>query len=129
MTLSFPAELRYLRSDEYLRLEGSSATIGISDYAQDQLNDIVFIELPDVGAHFAKGETFGTVESVKAASDLVMPIGGTITEINTGLKDTPELINASPYGNGWMIKISVDDPADADDLLDAAAYEAYCKSR
>lgn len=129
MTLKFPAELRYLKSDEYLRLEGSSATIGISDYAQDQLNDIVFMELPDVGAHFAKGATFGTVESVKAASDLMMPVGGTVTEINSALKDQPELINASPYGDGWMIKISVDDPAEADDLMDAAAYEAYCKSR
>jgi glycine cleavage system H protein len=129
MTLKFPAELRYLKSDEYLRLEGGSATIGISDYAQDQLNDIVFMELPDVGAHFAKGVSFGTVESVKAASDLIMPVGGTVTEINTRLKDEPELINASPYGDGWMIKITVDDPAEADDLLDAAAYEAYCKSR
>lgn len=129
MSLSFPAELRYLKSDEYLRLEGGSATIGISDYAQDQLNDIVFMELPDVGAHFAKGTSFGTVESVKAASDLIMPVGGTVTEINTRLKDQPELINASPYGDGWMIKITVDDPAEASDLLDAAAYEAYCKSR
>jgi glycine cleavage system H protein len=129
MSWSFPTELRFLRSDEYLRLEGSDAVVGISDYAQDQLNDIVFIELPDVGTHFARGTSFGTIESVKAASDLMMPVAGTVTEVNERLRDQPELINASPYGDGWILKIKVDNPEEAAELLDAAAYEAYCKTR
>jgi glycine cleavage system H protein len=129
MSWNTPAEMKYLRSDEYIKLEGDSATIGISDYAQDQLNDIVFVELPDVGAHFDKGKSFGVVESVKAASDLMMPVSGTITEINGKLKDTPELVNSSPYSDGWFIRITVDNPAEADDLMDAAAYAKYCESR
>jgi glycine cleavage system H protein len=129
MSWSFPTELRFLRSDEYLRLEGSDGVVGISDYAQDQLNDVVFIELPDVGTHFARGTSFGTIESVKAASDLMMPVAGTVTEVNERLRDQPELINASPYGDGWILKIKVDNPEEAAELLDAAAYEAYCKTR
>ncbi|MDX2141577.1 MAG: glycine cleavage system protein GcvH [Chloroflexota bacterium] len=129
MSWNTPAEMKYLRSDEYIKLEGDNATIGISDYAQDQLNDIVFVELPDVGAYFAKGKSFGVVESVKAASDLMMPVSGTVTEVNSKLKDTPELVNSSPYIDGWFIKIKVDNPAEADDLMDAAAYEKYCESR
>ncbi len=129
MSWNTPAELKYMRSDEYLKLEGETATIGISDYAQEQLNDIVFIELPDVGAEFAKGKSFGTVESVKAASDLLMPVGGKVIAVNDKLKDQPELINSSPYGDGWIIKIQVGDAAEANDLMDAAAYAAYCASR
>jgi glycine cleavage system H protein len=129
MSWNTPSDLKYMRSDEYVKLEGDTATIGISDYAQDQLNDIVFIDLPDVGAEFAKGKSFGTVESVKAASDLVMPVGGKVIAVNEKLKDQPELINASPYGDGWIIKIQVSNAAEASDLMDAKAYEAYCASR
>jgi glycine cleavage system H protein len=129
MSWKTPSDLKYMRSDEYVKLEGETATIGISDYAQDQLNDIVFIELPEVGAEFAKGKSFGTVESVKAASDLMMPVGGKVIAVNDKLKDQPELINASPYGDGWIIKIQVSDASEASDLMDAKAYEAYCASR
>ncbi|HLU11243.1 MAG TPA: glycine cleavage system protein GcvH [Oceanobacillus sp.] len=124
-----PADLKYARSDEWLRLEGDTATIGISDYAQDQLNDIVFVELPEVGKTVAKGESFGVVESVKAASDLYSPISGTVTEVNTALQDQPELINSDPYGRGWIVKLKVTDASGADDLMDAEAYKAYIETR
>ena len=129
MSWNIPTDLKYARTDEYIRLVGDSATIGISDYAQDQLNDIVYVELPEVGAHFAKGQAFGAVESVKAASDLLMPIGGTITEVNSRLTDEPEVVNGSPYEQGWFVRIKADDPKEADALMDAAAYEEYCKTR
>jgi glycine cleavage system H protein len=124
-----PADLKYARTDEWMRIEGDTATIGITDYAQDALNDVVFVELPDVGDALDKGESFGVVESVKAASDLNMPVSGTVTEVNTALEDDPEVINASPYENGWIIKISLSDASQADDLMDAAAYDEYCESR
>lgn len=129
MSSQTPSELKYARTDEYLRLEGENATIGISDFAQEQLNDIVFVELPAVGAHVAQGEPFGAVESVKAASDLLMPVGGTVTEVNSQLSDEPELLNTSPYDKGWIVKIKVDDPSEANSLMDAAAYIEYCKTR
>lgn len=124
-----PADLKYRESDEWIRIEGDTGTIGISDYAQDQLNDIVFLELPEVGATFAKGDSLGVVESVKAASDLHVPVGGTVTAINSTAEDDPEMINADPYGEAWLIKIKIDNPGEADDLMDAAAYEAYCEER
>ncbi|MCB9455669.1 MAG: glycine cleavage system protein GcvH [Anaerolineaceae bacterium] len=123
-----PADLKYTKNDEWVRLEGGTATIGITDYAQEQLNDIVYVELPDVGAKFPKGESFGVVESVKAASDVYTPVGGTISAVNSGLEDQPELINTDPYGEGWLVKFTVDN-ADVSDLLDADAYAAYCESR
>jgi glycine cleavage system H protein len=126
---NIPADLKYAKSDEWVRLEGETATVGISDYAQDQLNDIVFVELPEVGKSVAKGETFGVVESVKAASDLYSPISGTVTEVNTALQDQPELINSDPYGRGWIAKLKVTDASGADDLMDAEAYKTYCESR
>ncbi len=129
MSWNTPSDLRYARTDEYIRLVGDTGTIGITDYAQDQLNDIVYVELPEVGAHFAKGQKFGEVESVKAASELLMPVGGTVTEVNTRLKDEPEVVNSSPYEQGWFIRIKADDPAEAEMLMDAAAYEEYCKTR
>jgi glycine cleavage system H protein len=129
MSWNTPSDLKYMRSDEYLKLEGTTATIGISDYAQEQLNDIVFVELPDVGVELAKGKPFGTVESVKAQSDLNMPVSGKIIAVNDKLKDQPELLNSAPYGDGWIIKIEVKDAAEAGDLMDAAAYAAYCASR
>ncbi len=121
--------LKYAKSDEWVLLEGDTATIGISDYAQDQLNDIVYVELPEVGREIKKGDEFGSVESVKAASPLVSPISGTITEANSALEDEPELINAEPYGKGWIVKLKVSNPAELNDLMDAAAYAAYCESR
>lgn len=124
-----PADLKYARSDEWIRIEGESGTIGISDYAQDQLNDVVFVELPEVGAKFSKGQSFGVVESVKAASDLNLPLSGTVTEVNSALETDPELINTDPYGKGWIAKVKLDDPAESNDLLDAAAYDAYCETR
>ena len=124
-----PDDLKYAKTDEWLRLENGEGTLGVSDYAQDALNDVVFVELPEVGAKFSKGQPFGVVESVKAASDLNMPVGGTITAVNKDVEDTPELINTDPYGKAWLIKFTVDDPAQADDLMDAAAYAEYCESR
>lgn len=123
-----PADLKYARTDEWLRLEGDTGTIGLTDYAQDALNDIVFVELPEVGTKLAKGAEFGTVESVKAASELVMPVAGTVTEVNTALEDAPEQINSDAFG-AWIIKIRLDGPADTSDLLDADAYAAYCADR
>ena len=102
-----PAELKYRESDEWLRIDGDTGTIGISDYAQDQLNDIVFVELPEVGASFAKEEIFGVVESVKAASELHMPVSGTVTEVNSGVEDEPETVNTDPYQSAWLVKIKV----------------------
>ncbi len=124
-----PGDLKYARSDEWLRIEGNEGTVGVSDYAQDALNDVVFVELPEVGAKFARGEAFGVVESVKAASDLNMPVSGTITAVNKAVEDEPELVNTDPYEKAWLIKFTVDNPVEADNLMDAAAYEAYCESR
>jgi glycine cleavage system H protein len=127
--LKTPADLKYTRNDEWLKIDGDTATVGITDYAQDQLNDIVYVELPDVGASFDKGAAFGVVESVKAASDIYMPVGGAITEVNKALEDNPELINSSPYDEGWIIKFTIKDAAEAGDLMDSAAYIQYCESR
>ncbi|RMF80151.1 MAG: glycine cleavage system protein GcvH [Chloroflexi bacterium] len=124
-----PDDLKYTKNDEWLRIEGDTATVGISDYAQDQLNDIVFVELPDVGASLDKGDSFGVVESVKAAADVYMPIGGTITEVNNAVEDQPELLNTDPYGEGWIIKFTIKDASEANDLMDSAAYDAYCEDR
>ncbi|MBL8155604.1 MAG: glycine cleavage system protein GcvH [Anaerolineae bacterium] len=124
-----PADLKYTENDEWLRIEGDTATIGLSDYAQDQLNDIVYVELPDVGASFDKGQAFGVVESVKAASDIFMPVGGTVTEVNNALEDEPEVINTDPYGKGWIIKVRLKDAGQASALMDSAAYLKYCESR
>ncbi|MBI1281238.1 MAG: glycine cleavage system protein GcvH [Anaerolineaceae bacterium] len=127
--LKTPSNLKYTKNDEWVKLEGDTATIGISDYAQDALNDIVYVEFPDVGAALEKGKTFGVVESVKAASDIFMPIGGTVTDINSSLEDSPETINTDPYEKGWLIKIKVKDAAEADSLMDSAAYIEFCKNR
>lgn len=124
-----PADLKYAQTDEWVRIEGDTATIGISDYAQDSLNDIVFVELPEVGAKLAKGEPFGVVESVKAASDLNAPVSGTVTAVNNDLEDQPELINSDPYGKAWIIKIKVDNASEADSLMDSVAYNTYCETR
>ena len=120
--LNLPDNLRYAEDHEWTRLEGDKVKIGIDDYAQDQLGDIVFVELPEVGATFSKGEEFGTVESVKAVSELFMPIGGEILAINTALEETPEHVNNSPYDEGWMIEIKPSDVAEMDVLMDKEAY-------
>ncbi|MEM6284724.1 MAG: glycine cleavage system protein GcvH [Chloroflexota bacterium] len=122
-----PDNLLYQESDEWLLVDGETGTIGITDYAQDALNDIVFIELPEVGETFKQGEAFGTVESVKAAADLNMPVDGEIIEINESLEDTPETINASPYADGWIIKIKI--TGSTDGKMDAEAYAAFVETR
>ncbi|MBE2270574.1 MAG: glycine cleavage system protein GcvH [Anaerolinea sp.] len=127
--MNFPSDLKYLKSDEWVRFEGDTATLGISDYAQDQLNDIVFVETPEVGTTLPQGGSFGTVESVKAASDLYSPIAGVIVEVNDALRSTPELVNSDPYGKGWIVKLKVSGSKDNPDLLDATAYKALCESR
>lgn len=120
--LKFPAELRYAASHEWAKPEGARVRIGITDYAQDQLGDIVFVELPPVGKTIAKGAPFGSVESVKAVSEVYMPVGGTIVEINKVLETSPETVNGSPYGEGWMIVV---EPASADELKALLTREAY----
>lgn len=129
MAWKTPDDLKFLKSDEYVRIEGDTATVGVSDYAQDQLNDIVFVELPTVGATFSVGQSFGVVESVKAASDLMMPVSGTIAEVNSALESQPELINSDPYGAGWIIKIAISGDTDNPALLSPADYAAFCETR
>ena len=124
-----PESLRYTKDDEWIKLDGDEATIGVTDYAQDSLSDIVYLELPDVGDSFSVGETFGVVESVKAAADLLMPISGEVVAINEDLIDSPELVNEDPYGKAWMVKVKLSDPAQIDELMDTAAYQAYLDSR
>lgn len=127
--LKYPDDVKYTQTDEWVRIEGDIATIGISDYAQDALNDIVYIELPEKGESVEAGEAFGSVESVKAASDLTTPVAGTVEEVNTALEDDPEVINSDPYGEGWMIKVKLDGDADLSALMDAAGYKAYNADR
>ncbi len=120
--MSVDAKARYAQSHEYARLEGDVAVVGISDHAQDELGDIVFIELKEAGKSLDKGQVFGTIESVKAASDLYMPVRGSITAVNDALQADPALVNREPYGKGWMIKIKPANPKDLDSLMDSAAY-------
>jgi len=120
--LNLPDDLRYAKNHEWAKSQGDKVKIGIDDYAQDQLGDIVFVELPEVGATFSKGDEFGTVESVKAVSELFMPVGGEILAINTSLEETPEHVNNSPYEDGWMIEIKPSDVAEIDALMDKEAY-------
>jgi len=120
--LNLPEDLKYAEDHEWVNLTGDTAKIGISDYAQDQLGDIVFVELPGVGDSFAKGDEFGTLESVKAVSELYMPVGGEVTAINEALEDAPELVNNDPYGEGWMIEIKVSDASETEALMDKGGY-------
>ncbi|MDM9384474.1 glycine cleavage system protein GcvH [Chlorogloeopsis sp. ULAP01] len=124
MSLEYPGDLKYLDTHEYVRLEGEIATIGITAFAVDQLGDIVFLELPEVGDAITKGETFGTVESVKAVEDLNSPITGTVIDRNEPLLDAPEQVADDPYGEGWFIKVRVNDPGEIDDALTADEYSA-----
>ncbi|HMT72830.1 MAG TPA: glycine cleavage system protein GcvH [Chitinophagaceae bacterium] len=122
--MNFPANLRYTKDHEWISLEGNIATIGITDYAQRELGDIVYVEVDTIGKSLEAGEVFGTVEAVKTVSDLFLPVAGTINELNPILAGKPELVNNDPYGEGWMVKMTVNDPADVEALMDAAAYEA-----
>ena len=118
--MNTPEDLQYTKSHEWVRIEGDTATIGITDHAQDELGDVVFVELPEEGATFDAGESFGTVESVKAVSDLYTPVGGEVVEVNSALEDAPENINEDPYGEGWIVKLRTTDGAD---LLSPEEYE------
>lgn len=127
--LLFPDDVLYAVDHEWARTENGILTIGIDDYAQDQLGDIVFVELPRPGDSFARGTEFGTVESVKAVSELYMPIGGEIVAVNSDLEDSPELINQSPYGEGWLIKVQPDDEQEVESLMNREAYITYLKGK
>ena len=125
--LNFPEDVRYSQSHEWVKADGETARIGITDYAQDQLGDIVFVELPDVGESFEKGAEFGTVESVKAVSELYLPVSGEIAAINESLEDAPELINNTPFSDGWMIEVKLDDASQLDALMDKDTYLSTLK--
>lgn len=125
--LKLPDNLRYSEDHEWASADGDLYQVGISDYAQDQLGDIVFVELPETGTVLDKGEEFGTLESVKAVSELYMPMSGEVMEINAGLEDSPELVNEDPYGSGWMIKIKATEPDQFEQMMDREAYLAILK--
>ncbi len=122
--MTYPKDLKYTLEHEWLRIEGNMATVGISDHAQSELGDIVYVEVETLGETIKANDVFGTVEAVKTTSDLFMPIAGEVLEFNTRLTDEPELVNSDPYGDGWIIKMKIHNLADVDALLDAAAYEA-----
>jgi glycine cleavage system H protein len=124
ITMNFPAELKYTKDHEWVRVEGGDAYIGITEFAQRELGDIVYVDIPSVGKEVAKEEVFGTVEAVKTVSDLFMPLTGTVTKINAALDSQPELVNSDPYGEGWMVKVSLNNAAEAESLLTADAYKA-----
>ena len=122
--MNFPSHLKYTKDHEWILVEGNIATVGITDFAQHELGDIVFIDINTVGKAMAAEEIFGTVEAVKTVSDLFLPVAGAVTEINASLEGSPELVNSDPYGEGWMIKMSIDNLADIDSLMTAEAYSA-----
>ena len=122
--MNFPAELKYTKDHEWVRIEGDIATVGITDFAQSELGDIVFVEIETQGESLEEHAIFGTVEAVKTVSDLFMPVSGTVVEVNAGLEADPAVVNNDPYGNGWMIKVKLSEGADLSSLMDAAAYEA-----
>lgn len=127
--MNIPKDLLYTEDDEWLLVEGDEGVVGITDYAQDSLSDIVYLELPEVGDSFEQGEAFGVIESVKAAADLYMPVGGEVIAINEALVDEPEKINSDPYGEGWLIRIKILNPDELDDLMDDTAYRTYLEER
>jgi glycine cleavage system H protein len=121
--VSAPSDLRYTRDHEWIRVDGDEATVGITQYAADQLGDIVFVELPEAGRYLEEAKAFGVVESVKAVSDLFAPVSGEVTAVNDALASSPELVNSDPYGAGWMLKLRIAEPAELDELLDGEAYD------
>ncbi len=121
----YPTDLRYDKEHEWVRVEGDAAYIGISDFAQDQLGEVVYVDLPSVGDALAAGETFGEIESVKSVSELFAPLSGAVVEVNNELDKSPEMINSDPYGAGWMIKVALADPSQLDDLMSAGDYESF----
>ena len=123
--MNFPAELKYTKDHEWIKIEGDTAIVGITEFAQRELGDIVYVDIPSVGKEVAKEETFGTVEAVKTVSDLFMPLSGSVTDINPILDGSPELVNTDPDSGGWLFRIKLADPAELADLLDEAAYAAY----
>ncbi len=126
--MNLPENLKYTKEHEWIRVEGNIATVGITDFAQGELGDIVFVEIETEGENLDKGETFGTVEAVKTVSDLFMPIGGEVVEFNAALEDSPELINKDAYGDGWMIKIDMSDASELDELMDVDSYKAMIEA-
>jgi len=128
--MNFPTDLKYTKNDEWVRVEGNNGTAGITDYAQNQLSDIVFVEVVvAVGDRVKAGDACATVESVKAAADVYMPVSGTIVEINEALPDAPETVNSDPYGAAWMVKVELSDPVELGGLLDASAYQVFVESK
>lgn len=125
--MTYDPDVKYQKSHEWARKDGTLFTVGISDYAQDSLGDVVFVELPEKGKVVQKGEAFGVVESVKAASDVYAPLSGTIVEVNTKLKEDPALVNKEPFGAGWFVKIQASNPSEYEELLSATEYEAFVK--
>lgn len=123
--MSTPENLRFTKTHEWVRVDDDIVTVGIADYAQQELGDITYLELPDVGSHISAGEPFGVVESVKAASDIYSPLDGEVLERNDGAVDAPEVINASPYGDAWLIKVRLSDPSQVDALMDSGEYDAF----
>lgn len=121
--MNIPAGLKYTQDHEWVRVEGETAFIGVTDFAQGELGDVVFVEIETEGEHLGKGDTFGTVEAVKTVSDLFMPVGGQVVEVNPALADEPELVNKDPYNAGWMIKVIMADPSELDELLSAEDYQ------
>jgi glycine cleavage system H protein len=123
-----PEDSKYAKSHEYVHMEGAVGTVGITDYAQKELGDVVFVELPQVGTQLEAGDELGSIESVKAVSELFAPVSGEVVEINEALAEKPELVNTDPYGDGWMIRIRVSDTSELDDLMNAEEYEEYCET-
>ncbi|MGH2593273.1 MAG: glycine cleavage system protein GcvH [Anaerolineae bacterium] len=127
--MNIPGDLKYTKDDEWIRVKGDEGEIGITDYAQDHLSDIVYVELPEVGREVKAHDSIGAIESVKAAADIYSPVGGTVTAVNESLPDSPELVNQDPYGKAWMFRVKLSDPKELDGLMDAAAYQKYCDER
>jgi glycine cleavage system H protein len=125
----YPTEYRYTSEHEWIKVSGDTGTIGITDYAQHELGDVVFVELPAAGSHLEAGKTFGTVESVKAVSEIYAPVSGEVIEANAQLANAPELVNSDPHGEAWLIKVKLADPAEASRLMDAAAYQAFVSEK
>ena len=126
--MDYPDNLKYSKEHEWVKVDGDIATVGITDYAQGELGDVVFVELPEAGDSYAQNDSFGTIEAVKAVSEMYVPVSGEIVEVNAALEDEAGLVNSSPYGEGWMIKVRMADPSELDELMDASAYQEMVES-